>query len=88
MESAVAAKDYETYLENIHALKGSAGSMGAQRLFVHCKQTLLQDPRTQNLIENLKIVNSLIKQTEAALFEYTESDIPSVALSVTSGKSA
>ena len=87
MESAVAAKDYETYLENIHAMKGSAGSMGAQKLFVHCKQTLLQEPRTQNLIENLKIVNSLLKQTEEALSEYTESDIPSVALSVASGKS-
>ncbi len=83
MESAVATKDYETYLENIHALKGSAGSMGAKKLFVHCKQTLLQDSSTQNFIENLKIVNLLLKQTEDALSGYTETDTPSLA----SGKS-
>jgi len=80
MESAVAEKDYESYLENIHALKGSAGSMGAQRLFLHCKQTLLQESCTQNFIENLKAVNLLFKQTEETLSEYTEADRPSYAV--------
>jgi two-component system, sensor histidine kinase RpfC len=79
MESAVAAKDYETYLENIHALKGSAGSMGAKKLFVRCKQTLLQDSNTHNFIEDLRRVNLLLKQTEDALSAYTQTDIPSLA---------
>jgi HPt (histidine-containing phosphotransfer) domain-containing protein len=83
MESAVAAKNYDKYLENIHALKGSAGSIGAQKIFLHCKQTLLQEPRTQNFIENLKNINSLFELTEDALSRYTETNTHSLA----SGKS-
>jgi two-component system sensor histidine kinase RpfC len=74
MESAVAVKNYDSYLENIHALKGSAGSMGAQRLFTHCKHTLQHESSTQNLIENLKEVNLLFKQTAEALSRYTETN--------------
>ena len=79
MESAVAAKNYDKYLENIHALKGSAGSIGAQKIFLHCKQTLLQEPSAQNFIENLKNINSLFELTEDALSRYTEINTHSLA---------
>ena len=72
MESAVANKDYETYLENVHALKGSAGSIGAQKLFLQCKQTLLQSSSTPRLVESLKNINMLFTQTEEALSQYME----------------
>jgi two-component system sensor histidine kinase RpfC len=72
MESAVAMKDYDSYMENIHALKGSAGSIGAYKLFAHCKHTLLQESSTQNCIDNLKSVNLLFKQTQDALSKYTQ----------------
>jgi HPt (histidine-containing phosphotransfer) domain-containing protein len=79
MECSVAVKDYAAYLENIHALKGSAGSMGAQKLFMHCKQTLLHDSSTHNYIENLKSVNLLFNQTEDALSRYINSENHSLA---------
>jgi two-component system sensor histidine kinase RpfC len=72
MESAVARKDYKTYLENIHALKGSAGSIGARRLFTYCRQTLLQESSMRNYIENLKRVKLLFQQTDDALSRHIE----------------
>ena len=76
MGSAIAAKDYESYLENIHALKGSAGSIGAHKLFIHCKLTLLQESSSLNFIDNLRSVNLLFKQTERALSKYIMTDRP------------
>ena len=74
MKSAVIAKDNAAYLENIHALKGSAGSIGAQKMFIHCKETLLHGNKLQNFIENLKNINLLFNQTVESLNEYTEAE--------------
>ncbi|MGD8630293.1 MAG: Hpt domain-containing protein, partial [Gammaproteobacteria bacterium] len=79
MESAVARKDYESYLESIHALKGSAGSIGAQKLFSFSRQTLLQETSMRNFIDNLKMVKILFQQTEDALSRYTEDGTASTA---------
>ena len=78
MESAVAAKNYDKYLENIHALKGSAGSIGAQKLFSFSRQTLLQETSMRNFIDNLKMVKILFQQTEDALSRYTETNTHSL----------
>jgi len=75
LESAIATKDHPAYLESIHALKGSAGSIGAQKLFIFCKQTLLSDTSTQNFIQNLIDVSLLYKQTNDALSKYIEDNL-------------
>lgn len=63
MESAIAKKNLTLYLENMHALKGSAGSVGAKMLFEQCKLTLLQVPSENGYISNLKETNQLLQDT-------------------------
>lgn len=70
MESAIAKKNFILYMENIHALKGSAGSIGAMKLFEHCKSTLLQPNREINYISNLRKTNKLLQVTIDELINF------------------
>jgi len=70
MESAIAKKNFTLYLEHIHALKGSAGSMGANKLFELCQSTLLLPPSDISYIANLKKINRLFQATSAELSRY------------------
>jgi two-component system sensor histidine kinase RpfC len=72
MESAVASKDNEAYLENVHALKGSAGSIGAHKLFLECKETLSQGSNRKNYVDSLKTICLLFTQTEDALSHFMQ----------------
>jgi len=64
MESAIANKNITLYLENMHALKGSAGSVGAKKLFELCKSTLVQPIEEINYISNLRNINQLLHATK------------------------
>jgi two-component system sensor histidine kinase RpfC len=70
METAIANKNFTLYLEHVHALKGSAGSVGAKRLFEQCKSTLLQVPDDSGYISNLMETNQLFQATKNELFHY------------------
>jgi two-component system sensor histidine kinase RpfC len=70
MESSIANKNYTLYMEHMHALKGSAGSVGAKMLFEHCRGTLLRAPRDVNYISNLKETRQLFRTTESELHNY------------------
>jgi two-component system sensor histidine kinase RpfC len=70
MEKAIADKDITLYLEHIHALKGSSGSLGATKLFEHCKLTLLQPPSEINYISNLRTTSQLAQITKDELYNY------------------
>ena len=67
METAIANKNFTLYLEHVHALKGSAGSVGAKRLFEQCKSTLLQAPDDSGYISNLMETNQLLQTTKNEL---------------------
>ena len=60
-------EDVHSYYGNIHALKGSAGSIGAQRLFLFCRYTLLQGSTIRNFVDNIKSVKTIFQQTEDIL---------------------
>ena len=70
MEKAIADKNITLYLEHIHALKGSSGSLGAIKLFEHCKLTLLQPPSEINHISNLRTTSQLAQITKDELYNY------------------
>ena len=70
MESAIANKNYTLYLEHVHALKGSAGSVGAKRLFEQCKSTPLEAPNDNGYISNLKETNQIFQATKDELINY------------------
>lgn len=70
MEPAIANKNFTLYLEHIHALKGSAGSIGANKLFELCQSTLLQPPGDINYISNLRKTHQIFKITNNELDRY------------------
>ncbi|RLA02712.1 MAG: hypothetical protein DRQ45_04300, partial [Gammaproteobacteria bacterium] len=70
MESAIAKNNFTLYLEHVHALKGSAGSIGANKLFELCQSTLLQPPKDICYISNLRKSNQLFQATNNELNGY------------------
>ena len=83
MESAIANKNFTLYLEHIHALKGSAGSIGANKLFKLCQSTLMQPPGDISYISNLSKINQLFQATNDELSRYLS--IPEIHPSESSG---
>lgn len=67
MESSIANNNHATYLEYIHALKGSTGSIGLDKLYNHCLRTLREKPDSINYISNLKNTCTLFKQAKIEL---------------------
>ena len=70
METSLAENKTGRYLEHIHALKGSAGSLGAEKLFELCRTTLLAERNAINYIDNLKKIVSLFSDTCDQLSNY------------------
>ena len=73
METSLAANKTGRYLEHIHALKGSAGSLGAEKLFELCRTTLVAERNTINYIDNLKKIVTLFSDTCDHLSNYLDS---------------
>lgn len=67
MESAIASRNFTVYLEHMHALKGSAGSVGAKKLFEQCRFTLQQPNSDINYIQNLRKTSQLFDVTKNEL---------------------
>lgn len=67
MESAIASRNFTVYLEHMHALKGSAGSVGAMKLFEQCRFTLQQPNSDINYIQNLRKTSQLFDVTKNEL---------------------
>jgi len=72
MESSLASKDFDSYLEHAHALKGSSGSVGAAGLFEVCKKINDSPTDTSNNIDNLKEAYRIYGATKTELNQYIE----------------
>ena len=75
MEAALSRRDYKGYGELLHALKGSAGSVGAEQLYKECKNFPNVDSDPGLFIKQLKQLNKLHKETLNDLHSYIESTI-------------
>jgi two-component system sensor histidine kinase RpfC len=74
MESALTKNNYDSFLEHIHAIKGSAGSIGAAQLHDYCKRTLTETRDSVDLITNLKEIKILFNKIEDELNKYLSID--------------
>ena len=74
MESALSKRDYHRYKEHLHALKGCAGSVGAERLYNECKESYSKDhlENSVHYINKLKRLNKIHKESLIELFTYIE----------------
>jgi len=70
MEKALSCNNHESFLEYAHALKGSAGSIGAQKIHDYCKTLLLPKTRSSNYIPILKKIISTFADTRNRLDSY------------------
>ena len=70
MEMAVSKSDYKAYKEFLHALKGCAGSVGAEQLYNACKESIYKDNEPSSYINNLKNLNKINKETLNDLIGY------------------
>jgi two-component system sensor histidine kinase RpfC len=78
MESSIANNNYPEYLEHVHALKGSAGSIGLEELYDYCKNTLSREPDTTDYIPNLKKIRTLLQQAKLELHNHYTSNLETV----------
>ena len=70
MEKALSCNNHESVLEYAHALKGSAGSIGAQKIHDYCKTLLLPKTRSSDYIPILKNIISTFADTRFKLDSY------------------
>ena len=70
MEKALSCNNHESFLEYAHALKGSAGSIGAQKIHDYCKTLLLPKTRSSDYIPILKNIISTFADTRFKLDSY------------------
>jgi two-component system sensor histidine kinase RpfC len=75
MEFALSRRDYSSYNEHLHALKGCAGSVGAEQLYIACKDQLYEEDDPVSYINNLKSLNKVHKETLNELHAYINSKI-------------
>ena len=75
METAISKRDYKTYKECLHALKGCAGSVGAEQLYNACKEFMYRDDDLFSYIQDLKNLNKISKDTLIDLSNYLNSKI-------------
>ena len=78
MESTIASNSYTSYLEHVHALKGSAGSIGLEELFNHCKNTLHTNPDDIDYISDLKQTHTLFNQAKHELHRHFSFDFEAI----------
>ena len=70
MEKSLVAKDFENYLECAHALKGSAGSIGASRIHDLCREALAIKASGPRYLSLLKEIYQTYEKTETLLRKY------------------
>jgi HPt (histidine-containing phosphotransfer) domain-containing protein len=70
MEKALSENNVESYLEFAHALKGSAGSIGALQIHNLCRSVLESKTRESNYLEVLQKTHQAFRKTEKLLLEY------------------
>lgn len=72
MEAAVAAGQYDTLRDLVHAMKGSAVTLGAEQLFRTCAGLNAQTPTELETSgpRALKVVREQFQQARASLLEY------------------
>ena len=73
MEKALSRNNHELFLEYAHALKGSAGSVGAQKLHDYCKILLIPETDCSDYIPILQKLLSAFEYTKDALDNYIDS---------------
>jgi two-component system sensor histidine kinase RpfC len=74
MELALSKRDYDSYKDHLHALKGSAGSVGAERLYNECKESHYDNESESptDYIKKLQRLNLIHKETLKELLDYIE----------------
>lgn len=72
MQSSLAAKNFESFLAQAHALKGSSGSIGATGLYAISKKINDSCTETSDNINNLKEAYSVYRETMLQLMEYVQ----------------
>jgi len=70
MELAVSNKQYDQFRELIHAMKGSSGSVGAQKLHSQCKDSKNLYSDDIEYINTLRKVTEIYLETENSFLEY------------------
>jgi len=70
MEQDLSGNKYVAFREKVHALKGSAGSIGAQELYELCGDRPPKDRCQKNYITYLQQINVVFKNTETKLLAY------------------
>jgi len=75
MEYAISEKQYESYREHVHALKGSSGSIGAMKLHSYCKDEQQSYSNDSEYIASLKSISTIFSETKLSLLNYVEGSI-------------
>jgi len=70
MEQAIAAKSYDEYLDHVHALKGSTGSIGAFELHMLCNKTMADSSNAASYISSLREINTCFSNTKDSLMNH------------------
>jgi len=70
MEIALSNNDHKLFLEHAHALKGSAGSIGAQRIHDYCKTLLIPETDSSVYISTLQKLIPALEDTKNKLDSY------------------
>jgi len=74
MEKDLASKDYGSCRDQIHALKGSAGNIGARQLYELCR-AILEEPRDRLQAtgpDSLRRIHACFQRTREALLAYPD----------------
>lgn len=74
MEQAVSEKLYASYRENVHALKGSSGSIGAMKLHSYCKDEQQAYNSDTEYVASLKTISAIFSETRQELFLYLDNN--------------
>ncbi len=72
MEHNVSEKLYAPYRENVHALKGSSGSIGAMKLHSCCKDEQKSYNNDSEYVTSLRSISATFLETKQALLKYLE----------------
>ena len=75
MEKALSHNNHEAFLEYAHALKGSAGSIGAQKVHDYCKTLLLPETDSSSYIPILQKLVLTFDDTKSSLEDYTSKKV-------------
>jgi two-component system, sensor histidine kinase RpfC len=75
MEIALSKRNFYSFKEYLHALKGCSGSVGAEQLYIACKAPLYNDDDPLSYINKLKELNKIHKKTLNELHAYIKSKI-------------